>query len=102
MLLLVEMLPQIAGGMDVCTLQSMMARPAGANLEIQTCSKLKAICDEGLVVEKDGQEEKLGGVDTVVMAAGSKSNKTLEEGLKAAGIAYHAVGDCVKAPGRIC
>lgn len=64
-------------------------------------NKLKAICDDGLVVEKDGREEKLGGVDTVVMAVGSKSNKTLEEGLKAAGVAYHAVGDCVKAPSQI-
>lgn len=99
--LLVEMLPQIAGDMGVCALQSMMARLAGANLEIHTSSKLKAICDDGIIVEKDGQEEKLGGVDTVVMAVGSKSNKTLEEDLKAAGIAYHAVGDCVKAPGQI-
>lgn len=99
--LLIEMLPQIAGDMGVCALQSMMARLSGANLEIHTSSKLKEIGGDGIVVEKDGREEKQGGVDTVVMAVGSKSNKTLEEGLKASGIAYHAVGDCVKAPGQI-
>lgn len=41
-------------------------------------------------------------MDIVEMAVGSKPNKTLEEDLKAIGIAYHAIGNCFKSPSRIC
>lgn len=66
-----------------------------------TNATVKSINNNSLIVEKDGAEETLDNIDTVIMAIGSKSNNKLMKALDEANVSYYAIGDCVKAPGQI-
>lgn len=99
---IVEMKPAIASDMGLINRMSMMSHYNNvAGFKTVTNSILKSIQKNSITVEHDGKEEVISGIETVVMAVGSKPNNALEEALKEAGIQYHKAGDCVKAPRQI-
>ena len=58
------------------------------------------ITDKGVVAIDAEGTRKVIEADTVIFAAGFKSNNPLEEKLKGMGPEVYAIGDCVK-PGKI-
>lgn len=65
-----------------------------------TNAKLTAIGENSITVEHNGEAETIDGIDTVVMAIGSKPDTELRCALDESGIVYHTVGD-VKKVGQI-
>jgi NADH dehydrogenase FAD-containing subunit len=57
------------------------------------------ICDDGVIVQKDGEEQKVP-CDTVVFAAGYRADHSLYEAILDAGYDCVQVGDNVR-PGKI-
>ena len=51
----------------------------------------KAITQDGLVIERDGEEELLS-VDNIIICAGQESNRDLQQGLLDAGLTVHLIG----------
>lgn len=99
---IIEMKPDIASDMGLVNKMSMKSQYGHVDgFQAVTNSTLKSIQKDGVTVERDGKEEAITGIETVVMAVGSTPNNALEKELEAAGIAYHKVGDCVKAPRQI-
>jgi len=65
---------------------------------VQTITGLtyRLIDDQGLHIVKDG-EERLLGVDSIIICAGQESLRTLEEPLRAAGLLVHLIGGAFEA-----
>lgn len=94
---IVEMQSDI--GMDMGTISKMsMLEHYGKRDDFNyvTNAKLTAINPDSVTVERDGKSETLGGIDTVVMAVGSKPDSELKDALDKAGVAYHTAGDVNK------
>ncbi|WP_077612506.1 oxidoreductase [Clostridium sp. Marseille-P2415] len=95
---IVEMVDEIARDMAGAAKAFMMSYfNIEPNLNIMCNSKLKEIGEGYIVVEQNGSDIKLENIDTVVMAAGARSNQSLLSELDSLGIGYNAIGDCVKA-----
>ncbi len=94
---IVEMQSDI--GMDMGTISKMsMLEHYGQRDDFNyvTSAKLTAIGADSVTVEHGGKSETLSGIDTVVMAVGSKPDTELRIALDEAGIAYHTAGDVNK------
>jgi NADPH-dependent 2,4-dienoyl-CoA reductase/sulfur reductase-like enzyme len=78
----------------------LMDRMGEKGIEILTEQKVKELKADGVVVEKEGALETIGGTDAVVWAIGNWPDTTLEPLLKAKSIPYYKIGDCV-APRKI-
>lgn len=99
---IVEMKPAIAADMGLLNRMSMMEHYfARDNFKAMTDSSLKSIDEHSIIFEKDGADVKVDGIDAVVMAVGSRADRSLTDTLDQMGIKYHAVGECVRAPGQI-
>ena len=70
---------------------------SGTNILCST--RLTEILDDGVIVERNGQKEKIP-CDSVVFAAGFRADHSLYEAVKAAGFECVQVGDNVK-PGKV-
>ena len=93
---LIEMLERIAQDVGITTrwIDIMFLRKHG--VKILTKAKVTKIVEDGLYVEKDGKEEFVKA-DSIVLATGSKPNKTLAEKLKQKfKEKVYMVGDCVE------
>ncbi len=94
----IEMQPQLAADMGIlrkwCTLENMQKE----GIETFVGTRCVAITDEGILVEKDGEQSVIA-CDSVVMAIGSRSRSTdaLKEKCEALGIEHYVIGDAVKA-----
>ena len=89
----VEMGPAIALD-EGPTLPNLLGDLAKRNVKLLTNTKVKAIEDDGVLVENaDGSQTKLPA-DKVILAAGVKQNRELAEELKNAGYDVHLIGDC--------
>ena len=69
-------------------------------VEIRLRSKVTALRRGEIAYERDGQDEKLQGLDNVVFAMGSRPDPTVLEMARLLGIEAYAVGDCAK-PGNV-
>lgn len=58
--------------------------------------KLTAIDAGNVTVERDGKSDTLPGIDTVVLAVGSRPDGAMREELDKAGVVYHTAGDVNK------
>lgn len=92
----VEMQPQVANGIGwlrgICVFKNIH------HLGIQTLTgtQCKEITETSIVVEKDGQEQVIENIDSVVVAIGSKPHNPLATYLVEKAIKYHVIGDAVK------
>jgi len=62
-----------------------------------TRATVTAIGEKEVSYDRAGLPEKLTGIDTVVMATGSRADRTLAEAMRDAPFEVHVVGDCLKA-----
>ena len=66
-------------------------------MEILVNEKVVEITQEGVVTTNGQWRKKILGADHVILAAGSKPNRTIGDALKQSGIKFHSIGDCVEA-----
>lgn len=95
---IVEMRDAIGADLGSLRKIAVMQKMYSQNVQMLTNTTCKGVTKEGVIVEKDGQEQVLP-CDSLVLAVGSKSNDTteLENFCKAAQIPCHIIGDARKA-----
>ena len=95
--IVVEMLPQIAGDMDPLNRQGLMEALEGRDIVFQTNKEIQEITEKGvLVTDKKSNEKELIEGDAVVLALGSKSVSSLADNLKDKAVELFTVGDCIE------
>ena len=94
---IVEMLPTIAGDMDPLNRQGLMEALEGREIVFMTNKEIMEFTDKGVsVTDKKSDEKQLIEGDTVVLALGSKSVSNLSDYLKDNVAELYTVGDCNK------
>ena len=95
--IIVEMLPAIAGDMEALNRQGLMEALEGREIVFMTNKEIKEFTDKGVSVtdKKSGEKQLIEG-DTVVLALGSKSVSNLSDYLKDNVAELYTVGDCNK------
>lgn len=95
----VEMSDQIAHDMLMLNRVSLLRRLAESNVELLTATSVRAVTDQGVLVEGPGGEQTLTA-DTVITAFGLRPARALLDQLRSRGLSAHAVGDCA-APRKV-
>jgi len=90
------MLPKIARNIRQATKWSVTMRIARWGIKQYTSSKVIRIIDDGVEIEREGNNEIIKA-DTVVIAAGLEPNNELLNTLKEKLPKVHAIGDCSQA-----
>jgi len=96
---IVEMLPKIGSDYGATYRHVVLRRLRETGIKMETSVMVEEITDRGVKAKRDGAVELFPG-DTVVLAAGFKSNKELGEKLSGKVPAPYSIGDCVE-PRRI-
>ncbi len=78
----VEMLAEIAGDASARPRKLLLERLAEKGVTLYTSTKVTAISQHAVLAEKNGKTFVIPDVDTVVVAAGVRSNTTLQEELQ--------------------
>ncbi len=94
-ILLIEMLDKIGKDIGKSTKWGMMQDLGRFGIQSLANTKVVQITPEGLEVEQGGQIQQINA-DTIVVAAGSKSNIDLVSILKTMGISFDIIGDAQK------
>ncbi len=92
----VEMLDDIAVDVGSLTRALLLNRMVEKKITVLTKSKVREITAEGVIIEKEKGTEEITGIDTVVIAVGSRPRDNLLKSLKGQDIPVYAIGDCVK------
>lgn len=87
---LIEMVKEIALDEERVSRKLLLRRPGEKGVRVRVLTKARAIIPQG--VEVEGRE--ILPADTVVLATGGQSNKSLEEGLKSSKLGIISIGDC--------
>lgn len=96
----IEILPQVAGDMEMISRKLLMQRIASLPVSILTETQIVQIDGPVIHFNKDGVEDKLTGVDLLVIATGTEPVNVLEEPLQESGIKFIKIGDALQ-PARI-
>lgn len=94
---IVEMLDDVAKDMGFIRKVVTTQHINDAGIQIITNAKCTEIRDSEVRIEKDGKNESLQDIDSIVIAVGSKSNNKLEEYLKNSHYEYCVIGDAKRA-----
>ncbi len=99
---IIEMLPRIASDVGPLVGALLLDRLERHGVRTVTGARVSSVGEHEVIVEKDdeGGKETLSGVDTIVLAVGSRPNAALAEQLEGSGIDYYVIGDASK-PRRI-
>lgn len=97
---ILEMLPEVAGDIGPLVAPLLLDRLKKQGIQIITGAEVTAIQSDRVTYKRNGLEESLTGVDTVVLAAGSRANDTLAHEMEGSGIEYYVIGDAIS-PRRI-
>ncbi len=90
---IVEMLPQIVADGEHNPTWYLLKRLKEAEVDIHTDSKVTALEENAVVYEYRGETYRIDEVDTIVLGVGVRSNRSLGEKLKAAGMEVICIGD---------
>jgi len=90
---IVEMLDDVATGMVPWSREFLMERLKGHGVRILTSTTVREILDDGVVFSRNGSEESIRGVDTVVLALGAKPVNDLAEKVKGVVSEVYVIGD---------
>jgi len=90
---IVEMLPEIASDMPPGPKYFLLQRLADQQVKVVTSATIQRIISDGVVISRDGKEETIGGMDTVVLAMGAVSVNELAKEIEGKGIEVHVIGD---------
>jgi 2,4-dienoyl-CoA reductase (NADPH2) len=91
----IEMLSRMADNVSPTYRPFFLTRLKKAGIKMETNTIVQEITKEGVKVEQKGVASFFKG-DAVVLAAGFKSNPTLDEKSKAKIAEVYAIGDCLK------
>jgi pyruvate/2-oxoglutarate dehydrogenase complex dihydrolipoamide dehydrogenase (E3) component len=97
---IIEMLEDIALDVSAFSKPFLMDRLAQSGVKTITGARVKKITDDGVVVDRNGQEETISGGDNVVLALGTKPVNELAEQLKGKVAEIHVIGDA-KEPRKV-
>jgi len=89
----VEMLEDVALDILPWTKEFLMERLNGYRVNILTSAKVKEILDDGVVFTRNGKEESIRGVSSIILAMGAKSVSDLSEKIKGKVAEVHVIGD---------
>lgn len=95
----VEMLEDVALDMPPWNKEFLMDRLNGYRVNILTSAKVKEILDDGVVFTRNGKEESIRGVNSIILALGARSVNDLSEKIKGRIAEVHVIGDA-KEPRR--
>lgn len=90
---IVEMRNEILPGLERETKIGLKESIRHYRMDVIKSAKVVGIGDDYVAIEKNGKQIRLDDVDTVVVAAGSRSVNKLETPLNEAGILTHVIGD---------
>jgi 2,4-dienoyl-CoA reductase-like NADH-dependent reductase (Old Yellow Enzyme family)/thioredoxin reductase len=91
---LIEMLEEIARGMEMIERKLTLKSFESADIQIFTKTKVQEVQEKTLICEKDGQELRLENIDEIIMTTGMKPYHPFEEDKLSA--PTHYVGDANK------
>ncbi len=89
----IEMLDDVAMDVSVETRTMLLQRMRKEGIGILTRTKVKTFLEDGVLIEKDGKEESIRGVDRIVLSIGAQSVDNLSEVLKEKVNDVHVIGD---------
>lgn len=93
----IEMLDDVAMDELPAPRGGLLMDMAQHNVNIMRKTKVKEITDEGVIVENPDGSDGFVKADKIILAAGSRPDSTLAEGIKEAGYNVEVIGDAVKA-----
>lgn len=93
---IVEMLPEIAGDVEAAPRYFLLERLNAYGVRVETGTVVEEFLEDGVLVRKDGQELRLTGFDTIILAMGATSVDVLQSGLKGRVSELHIIGDAAK------
>ncbi len=96
----IEILPQVAGDMEMISRKLLMQRIANMDVSILTETEVQEISGKTILFRKDGKETTLDNVDLLVIATGTQSVNDLEAPLRAAELRVLTAGDMIR-PAKI-
>jgi pyruvate/2-oxoglutarate dehydrogenase complex dihydrolipoamide dehydrogenase (E3) component len=92
----VEILPKIGSGLEAMTKKVLLQKLKAHNVQIMTETRLAQIEDDGVsVLDKDGMRLFIEA-QKVIIAIGTRPDKTLYEKIKSLGYEIHQIGDCLE------
>ncbi|MDI3500957.1 MAG: hypothetical protein PWP22_728 [Thermoanaerobacter sp.] len=92
----VEMLDDIAIDVGALTRVLLLNRMAEKKITVLTKSKVREISGDKVIIESKSGTQEITGIDTVVMAVGSKPKNDLLKSIEEENIPVYAIGDCIK------
>lgn len=96
---LVEMLPRLAADMAMGPRRLLLDRLRQSQIRILTSTRIVQISAEGVVLEREGTQETMRNIDTIVLALGTQSMNELAGALKDGVREVHVIGDA-RSPGK--
>lgn len=93
---ILEMLPEIARDVSPAARDFLKKDLAAKNVIIRSSTRVKEVLPDGLLIEKNNKEEKIGPFDAIVLALGSESVDMLKTILKDKFPRLIIIGDAVK------
>lgn len=96
---IVEMLPEIASDMAPGPKYFLLQRLAEQKVKVITSATIQRIASDGVVVSRDGKEETIGGMDTIVLAMGTVSVTDLAKEIEGKVSEVYVIGDA-QTPGK--
>lgn len=90
---IVEMMPKIMRDGEAAPAKYMMERFKTNNVEIYTSAKVIEIGEHAVVIEKDSKNLTLENIDTVIIAVGVKTDRTLLEKIDSLNCKVIKIGD---------
>jgi len=97
-IVVVEQLEACGTTMSPFVMMDVMERLGRSGVRIITAATVKEILDDGLVVAREGREETIRGMDSIILAAGVQPVEELSHQLKGKVAEVHVIGDAKKEP----
>lgn len=92
----IEMLDDVARDVGPLTRPLLLNRMSEKKINVLTKSKVQKILGDKVILENESGIQEITGVDTVVMAVGSKSKNDLLKSIEEENIPVYVIGDSVK------
>ncbi len=92
-LVVVEQLPEAGVGLLASFARDLLSRLRQFGATIMTSAAVKEIIDDGVVVNRDGKDETIKGMDSVILALGVEPVDTLSEVIKGKAAEVYVIGD---------
>jgi len=92
---IVEMLPEIAADVNARSRPFLLKDLAEQNVKVYVNATVKEVLADGLRIERDGREEKIGPFDTVILAVGVEPCNDLRSKLEGKAVRLITIGDAL-------